>query len=112
MLVFVTLAIKDLGATAGAANPFIFIFEQALGGTFGRVVLWIVTLAMWFCGLSCVTSTSRMIFAFARDNGMPLSPVLAKVSRRYRTPAAAVWLAAVADDRRHQDRCGADRGTG
>jgi amino acid transporter len=94
MLVFVTLAIKDLGATAGAANPFIFIFEQALGGTFGRVVLWIVTLAMWFCGLSCVTSTSRMIFAFARDNGMPLSPILAKVSRRYRTPAAAVWLAA------------------
>ena len=95
MLLFVTLAIKDLGATAAAANPFIYIFEQALGGTFGRVVLWIVTLAMWFCGLSCVTSTSRMIFAFARDNGMPLSSVFAKVSRHYRTPAAAVWLASI-----------------
>lgn len=93
MLVFVTLAIKDLDATAGAANPFIYIFEQALGGTFGRVVLWIVTLAMWFCGLSCVTSTSRMIFAFARDHGIPLSRVWAAVGRRYRTPAAAVWLA-------------------
>ena len=95
MLLFVTLAIKDLGATAGAANPFIYIVEQALGGTFGRVVLWIVTLAMWFCGLSCVTSTSRMIFAFARDGGMPFSRLLAKVSRRYRTPAASVWLAAL-----------------
>ncbi len=94
MLLFVTLAIKDLDATAGSANPFIYIFEQALGETFGRVVLWIVTLAMWFCGLSCVTSTSRMIFAFARDKGMPLSHVLAEVSRKYRTPAAAVWLAA------------------
>ena len=94
MLAFVTLAIKDLGATAAAANPFIYIFEQALGSTFGRVVLWIVTLAMWFCGLSCVTSTSRMIFAFARDRGMPLSARWARVSKRWRTPAAAVWLAA------------------
>lgn len=93
MLLFVTLAIQDLGAAAGAANPFIYIFEQSLGGVFGRVVLWIVTLAMWFCGLSCVTSTSRMIFAFARDRGMPLSPVWSHVGRRFRTPAAAVWLA-------------------
>lgn len=95
MLAFVTLAIKDLDATAGASNPFVFIFEQALGTTFGHVVLWVVTLAMWFCGLSCVTSTSRMIFAFARDQGMPASKVLARVSYRYRTPAAAVWLSVV-----------------
>lgn len=94
MLAFVTLAIKDLPTTAAASNPFIYIFEQALGNTFGRVVLWIVTIAMWFCGLSCVTSTSRMIFAFSRDNGMPFSSTWAKVHRHYRTPAAAVWLAA------------------
>ena len=94
MLAFVTLAIKDLNATAAAGNPFIYIMEQALGEAFGCVVLWVVTLAMWFCGLSCITSTSRMIFAFARDQGVPLSSVWARVSRRYRTPAAAVWLAA------------------
>jgi amino acid transporter len=93
MLAFVTLAIKDLGAAAGASNPFIYILEQALGSGFGRAVLWVVTIAMWFCGLSCVTSTSRMIFAFARDNGMPRSALWAGVSRKYRTPAAAVWLA-------------------
>jgi amino acid transporter len=68
MLAFVTLAIKDLRATSAAGNPFIFIMEQALGEQFGRVVLWVVTFAMWFCGLSCVTSTSRMIFAFSRDH--------------------------------------------
>jgi amino acid transporter len=94
MLAFVTLAITDLKAAASAPNPFIYIMEQALGGAFGRAVLWVVTLAMWFCGLSCVTSTSRMIFAFARDGGMPWSPKWARVSRRYRTPAAGVWLAA------------------
>lgn len=95
MLAFVTLAIKDLNATASASNPFVYIFEQALGGAFGHVVLWIVTVAMWFCGLSCVTSTSRMIFAFARDRGLPLWAIWASVSPRWRTPAAGVWLAGV-----------------
>ena len=94
MLAFVTLAIQDLDKTAAASNPFIYIFQTALGQKFGNMVLWVVTLAQWFCGLSCVTSTSRMIFAFSRDNGMPLSTVWAGVSRRFRTPAAAVWLAA------------------
>ncbi|HZP85099.1 MAG TPA: amino acid permease, partial [Chthonomonadaceae bacterium] len=95
MLAFITLAIKDLNATANATNPIRFIFDQALGTTYGSMVVWIMTLAQWFCGLSCITSTSRMIFAFSRDNGMPLSSVWANVSRRYRTPAAAVWLATI-----------------
>ncbi|PYM16050.1 MAG: amino acid transporter [Verrucomicrobia bacterium] len=94
MLAFVTLAIKDLAATASADIPFVHVFETALNPTFGRTVLWVVTVAMWFCGLSCVTSTSRMIFAFARDRGMPRSTTWARVSKRWRTPAAAVWLAA------------------
>jgi amino acid transporter len=94
MLAFVTLAIKDLDKTAAASNPFIYIFRTALGETFGNMILWIVTLAQWFCGLSCITSTSRMIFAFSRDKGMPLSGLWASVSKKHRTPAAAVWLAA------------------
>ena len=95
MLAFVTLSIQDLGTAAAATNPFIHILERALTPRFGGTVSWVVTIAMWFCGLSCVTSTSRMIFAFARDKGMPRSDLWAKVSRTYRTPAAGVWLAAV-----------------
>jgi amino acid transporter len=94
MIAFVTLAIKDLAQTAAASNQFQFIFEQALGPAFGKAIIWIVVVAMWFCGLACVTSASRMIFAFSRDRGMPLSSVWAHVSRKHRTPAAAVWLAA------------------
>ncbi|HWD40146.1 MAG TPA: amino acid permease [Fimbriimonas sp.] len=93
MLVFVTLAIKDLDKTAAASNPFIYVFEQAFGPRFANVISWTVGIAMWFCGLSCVTSTSRMIFAFSRDKGTPFSHVWARVSHRYRTPAPAVWLA-------------------
>src|SRR5262249_23470754 len=46
------------------------------------------------CGLATVTSASRMIFAFSRDGGLPGSKALARVSRTYRTPVAAIWTGA------------------
>jgi amino acid transporter len=44
---------------------------------------------MWFAGLSSVTSASRMLFAFARDEGLPLAGRLRRVSPATRTPLAA-----------------------
>jgi amino acid transporter len=93
MLLVVTLSIQDLPLAAAAANPFIHIIETALGTRFGRALLWMVALAMWFCGLSSVTSNSRMIFAFARDGGVPASHVWSRISPKHRSPAPAIWLA-------------------
>ena len=93
MLALVTLSIKDLSAAASATNPFVAILETALGSFAGRACLWLVTIAMLFCGLACVTSTSRMIFAFARDGGLPGSQTLRKVDG-HGAPVAAIWLSA------------------
>ncbi|WP_239615004.1 amino acid permease [Cohnella mopanensis] len=95
MLAFVTLSIKDAGAATGADNAFIYVISEALGGTFGNVILWLVTAAMWFCGLSSITSFSRMMYAFSRDKGMPLSKQWAQISKKFRTPAKAIWLAVI-----------------
>jgi amino acid transporter len=57
------------------------------------VLVWLVMGAMWFCGLSAVTSNSRMLFAFARDGGTPFSRELARVSPRFASPHVAVWTA-------------------
>jgi amino acid transporter len=92
MLLVITLAIRDLDSAARATNPFIYVIQTALGGRLGAVVVWMVIGAMWFCGLSAVTSASRMLFAFARDGGAPASARLARVSDRHRTPATAVWV--------------------
>ena len=59
MLAFVTLSMHDVSGAASASNGFIFVISQALGETFGAVVLWLVTFTMWFCGLSSITSFSR-----------------------------------------------------
>ncbi|MGO9710524.1 MAG: amino acid permease [Polyangiaceae bacterium] len=85
-----TLAIGDLPATAAADQPALFILRHALGEQAGRAAMGLAILAMWFCGLSSVTSASRMLFAFARDEGLPLHARLKVVSPRLRTPHVAI----------------------
>ncbi len=85
-----TLAIDDLPATAGADQPVLFILRHALGDGIGRAAMGLAIAAMWFCGLSSVTSASRMLFAFARDGGVPFHAALRRVSPRLKTPHVAI----------------------
>jgi amino acid transporter len=96
LLLAVTLAIHDLPATAAAENPFLYLLAGALPGWLGSSLGWITMIAMWFCGLASVTSNSRMLFAFARDGGLPASATVAAVSERFRTPHVAVWISVAA----------------
>lgn len=54
-----------------------------------------IVLANYFCALAGLTSTSRMMFAFARDGGLPASGFLSHVSIQYRTPTYAIWTSVV-----------------
>jgi amino acid transporter len=72
-------------------------------GELGDILAAGIAIAMAFCGLSSVASAGRMLFAFARDDGLPGAGWLKKVSHRYRTPAnslAAIvvvaWLFTIA----------------
>ena len=49
----------------------------------------------FLCGLACLTSTSRMMYAFARDGGLPASNLLRTVSPTLKTPVAAIWVSAI-----------------
>ena len=54
-----------------------------------------MVLVNYVCALAGLTSTSRMMYAFARDGGLPASAALSKVSTVYRTPGTAVWVSAI-----------------
>jgi amino acid transporter len=45
---------------------------------------------MTFCGFSSIASAGRMLYAFSRDDGLPGSGWIKKVSKRWRTPSNAV----------------------
>ena len=51
-----------------------------------------IVLANFLCALAGVTSTSRMIYAFSRDGGLPGSKFLRHVDARHRSPVFAIWL--------------------
>jgi amino acid transporter len=98
LLFALTLAIQDIGvvldatdAGGNAVPPVIAILITALGDRAGMGFAALAAMAMWFCGLSAVTWSSRVIWAFARDEGLPLAGLWKRVSA-HGSPAPAVWL--------------------
>lgn len=99
LLIALTLAIRDipsvLNAQDGSGNPVpavVAILTGALGARAGAVFSGMAAMAMWFCGLSAVTWSSRVIWAFARDEGLPFSHIWKHVSPKHSTPVPAIWM--------------------
>jgi amino acid transporter len=96
MLCAFVLMIPDMNEAAKQGWNVFFWAVEAQMPAWAEWLLYICILAAQFlCGLATVTSVSRMIFAFARDGGLPASGVLKKVSPAHRTPVAAIWTGAV-----------------
>ena len=97
MVCAIVLAIPDMDA--GAAQGWSVFFNTMAAIAPARLLNLIylgILIAQLLCGLATVTSASRMLFAFSRDDGMPVgSKALATVSPRYRTPVNAIWTATV-----------------
>ncbi len=75
-------------------NSFPVLFNTLIAPSFlGKICAIGIILANFFCALSAVTSTSRMVYAFARDGGIPT--VLSNVSATYRTPIVAIWVTGI-----------------
>ncbi len=92
MLAAITLSIPDLAqATAFGDDALSGIFKLRLGAAGGTGMVGLICGAMWLCGLASMTSASRMVYAFARDGGLPGHAFWARISPRFRTPANAIW---------------------
>lgn len=97
MLMVLTWCIPngDVAATAADPYPVLYIVAANLPPLLTNVVAIIIGGAMWLCGLASVTSMGRMWYAFARDDGMPGSALLKRVSGRHRTPVAAIVITSI-----------------
>ncbi len=94
LLLAVTFAIKDWAAARDTTIglPPAQIFIDSTGHTLGTFMLLIAAVAQFFCGMACVTSSSRMSFAFSRDNALPGSRLWSQVNPRTHTPTNSIWL--------------------
>jgi amino acid transporter len=97
MICSITLAIPDLAVAAGQGWGMFFGTMDAIMPAGLKTVIYLgIFIAQLLCGLATVTSASRMLFAFSRDDGVPgFSKALASVSPKYRTPVNAIWTSTV-----------------
>jgi amino acid transporter len=95
MVASFVLVMPDLTASMKQGTGFFEAILAPIPTTF-RICL---ELAMFFinyvCGLAAVMSTSRMMYAFARDGGLPCSRILRSVNQKHRTPGASIWTCAI-----------------
>ena len=89
------LAMPDVTASAKqGANVFFDLMANLPAPLWLKNALYVgIVLSNFLCGLAALTSTSRMVFAFARDGGLPT--LLRKVSRSHRSPVGGIWSAAL-----------------
>ncbi|CAH0341333.1 amino acid permease [Rhizobium sp. CECT 9324] len=82
-------------AAAQGWNVFFWAMDAQVNPILKDVLYLAILVSQWLCGLATVTSVSRMIFAFARDGGLPASSALSKVSPKYRSPVTAIWTGSI-----------------
>lgn len=83
----------DPSVNAYGAGSVITILYTALTPPLFKLVLIISTAGQLFCGAACLTSCSRMLYAFSRDGAVPGHKLWSKVNKN-QVPMNAVLLCA------------------
>ncbi len=94
LLLAFLFAVQDKDAVTAGGGGVDLIFGQALGQGWHVTVLAISVAGQFFCTIACLTSASRMTFAFSRDGAIPGSGIWSKVTAA-KVPANAVVFVAV-----------------
>lgn len=97
-LIVTLLFVGDIPTLASSATgfPFLQIMFDCVQNEAGAIFLSFATTGMAMLAIpSLIASTSRTIWAFSRDGGLPFSKVFAKVNTRLDVPVNAVLLTTV-----------------
>ena len=93
----VTLAVPDFDAvTSGEiSDPVYYVLESALGSDGVRAVLVVFVVGFLASFLALQASASRVIWSFARDNALPASGALSRLTVSQAQPVVAILVTAV-----------------
>jgi amino acid transporter len=94
VLLAITFAAADPNAVTegGGGSPAVFL--SAMSDGWVKLILIIAVIGQLFCGMSCMTSSSRMMYAFSRDGAVPGWRIWSRVNAN-RIPFNAVIAVAV-----------------
>jgi urea carboxylase system permease len=89
------VAIPNMGAAVKGAYGPAAIIEANFSSAFATIYLLVVSAAIFVCCLSIMAATIRLCFGMARDNQLPASKPLARVSPTLQTPVWSCIVVAV-----------------
>lgn len=93
-LLCLLFSIQDFDRTVGSdfEQPVLQILVDIFGDNGAIVLMTLIIICVWHCGLFSLTSNSRMMFAFSRDRALPAW--FDHVDKRFHSPVRTIWLAA------------------
>ncbi|HEY3736786.1 MAG TPA: amino acid permease [Jatrophihabitans sp.] len=91
LLLSFLFAVQDPSKVGGSVFN---IFGSALSSSVAGIVVLISTVGQFFCTVACMTSTSRMFFAFSRDGAVPGGQYWSKLNKN-KVPVYGVLASAV-----------------
>jgi amino acid transporter len=94
LLLAFLFAVQDEKAVTAGGGGVAVIFTQALTVNWASLVLGIATIGQFFCTVACMTSTTRMLFAFSRDGAVPGSYYWSRLNKN-RVPVYGVIVSAI-----------------
>lgn len=94
LLVCLLFSIQDFAGTVTSTveQPVLQILIDIFGDDGAIILMTLVIICVWHCGLFSMTSNSRMMFGFSRDGGLP--KFFNHVDHRFHSPIRTIWLAA------------------
>ncbi|KAF7178962.1 hypothetical protein CNMCM7691_007786 [Aspergillus felis] len=98
MIVTLAFCVGDIDTVMESQTGFAFIqvFLNSTGSVRAATGMTVVIMAMQFCAaISNVATTSRQVYAFARDKGLPFSNFLSKVNPTFAVPLNALCVSLV-----------------
>jgi choline transport protein len=98
MLIAILFCIGDIDSALSTPTgfPFIEIFYQAVQSTGGATAMSAIVLSLViFATIAVLAAASRMMWAFARDNGLPGSSFISQVEPRSKLPLYSVGLSVI-----------------
>ena len=96
VLLAITFAATNVTAVNDGLGSSLAIFDSSLDPWAAKMVVLIATIGQLFCGMACLTSASRMCYAFSRDRAVPGHRIWTKLNH-HRVPMFSVlFMAAMA----------------
>ncbi|KAH8701089.1 amino acid/polyamine transporter I [Talaromyces proteolyticus] len=95
MIITYAFCVGDIDEVLASSTgfPFIQVFLNATGSVQATTGLTILMMLLQFCAtISNVATSSRQLFAFARDDGFPYSKFLSHVNRHFMVPLNALCI--------------------